>query len=288
MFYACTMARPLRIEYEGALYHLTSRGDRRETIFEDDQDRRLFLNILGDVIDQMQWKCHGYCLMDNHYHLIIETPEANLSKGMRQLNGVFTQAANRRHGLCGHLFQGRFKSVVVDADAYLLELSRYVALNPVRAGMVDDPSDWPWSSYQATAGKAHSPAWLETRELLSFFSNQTALAQRKYMAFVAEGTGRKSIWSNINRQIFLGDDKFVAAAQAKVKRLEHDGNIPRVQRLQPARPLSEIAKQHEDRNVAIVACYASGEYSYAQIAKYFGICFTTVGRIVRKSGKMIQ
>jgi len=207
---------------------------------------------------------------------------------MRQLNGIFTQAANRRHGLCGHLLQGRFKSIVVDADAYLLELSRYVVLNPVRAGMVDDPSDWHWSSYQATAGKTHPPVWLETRELLSYFSNQTALAQRKYRAFVAEGTGRESIWSNINRQIFLDDDKFVANAQAKVTRLEHDGNIPRVQRLQPARPLSEIAKQYENRNVAIVACYASGKYSYAQIAEHFGVCFTTVGRIVRKSRKMVQ
>ncbi|MDQ6959345.1 MAG: transposase, partial [Mariprofundaceae bacterium] len=107
----------------------------------------MFLDTLSDVIAQMRWKCYGYCLMDNHYHLIIETPEANLSRGMRQLNGVFTQNSNRRHGRCGHLFQGRFKSIVVAADVYLLELSRYVVLNPVRAGMVADPADWLWSSY---------------------------------------------------------------------------------------------------------------------------------------------
>jgi len=281
------MARPLRIEYEGALYHLTSRGDRREAIFEDDQDRCRFLELLGDVIDQMGWKCYGYCLMDNHYHLLIETPEANLSRGMRQLNGIFTQDSNRRHGRCGHLFQGRFKSIVVDADAYLLELSRYVALNPVRAGMVSDPADWPWSSYQATAGKVRLPAWLGTRTLLSYFSSQTKVAQRKYMAFVAEGLGRESIWKDMNRQIYLGDDKFVSEAQAKVKGAENDKNIPRVQRLHPPKPLAEIAAQYSDRNEAIVACYASGEYSYVRIAEYFGVCFTTVGRIVRNARKMV-
>jgi len=282
------MARPLRIEYEGALYHLTSRGDRREAIFEDDQDRRRFLRILGNVIGQMGWKCHCYCLMDNHYHLVIQTPEANLSKGMRQLNGVFTQDSNRRHDRCGHLFQGRFKSIIVDSDAYLLELSRYVVLNPVRAAKVADPADWHWSSYQATVGRDRSPAWLETRELLSYFSSHMGIAQRKYAAFVAEGMGRKSIWLEINRQIYLGDDEFVAKAQARVKGVENDENIPRVQRLHPPRPLAEIAAQYERRNEAIVACYATGEYSYSEIAEYFDICFTTVGRIVRNARKMVQ
>jgi len=243
----------------------------------------MFLKILGDVIGQMGWICYGYCLMDNHYHLVIETPEANLAKGMRQLNGVFTQSSNRCHGRCGHLFQGRYKSIVVDADAYLLELSRYVVLNPVRAGMVTGPADWPWSSYQATAGTARPPAWLATGKLLPHFSSRTKVAQRKYMEFVAEGMGRESLWTDINRQIYLGDDQFVAEAQMKIDVLEHDVNITRVQRLRPAQPLAEIAAQYEDRNQAIVACYASGEYSYAQIAEHFNVCFTTVGRIVRNA-----
>ncbi|RRQ21110.1 transposase [Thiohalobacter thiocyanaticus] len=129
------MARPLRIEVAGGLYHVTARGDRREDIYADEADRLHWLSIFDGVCDRFNWRCHGYCLMTNHYHLVVETPEANLSRGMRQLNGVYTQTFNRRHGLVGHLFQGRFKGILVEREAYLLELSRYVVLNPVRAGM---------------------------------------------------------------------------------------------------------------------------------------------------------
>ncbi len=140
------MARPLRLEFAGALYHVTSRGDRREAIFEDDTDRRQFLSVRADVVADFNWICRAWCLMTNHYHLLIETPDGNLSKGMRQLNGVFTQASNRRHHRIRPRFQGRFKAILVDADSYFLELAPYVVLNPVRAGMVRDPGKWPWSS----------------------------------------------------------------------------------------------------------------------------------------------
>ena len=114
------MARPLRIEFPGALYHVTSRGDRKQSIFEDDRDRHIFLNTLGDAADTYQWQVFAYCLMGNHYHLLVRTPDANLSRGMRHLNGVFTQATNRRHERVGHVFQGRYKSILVDGQAYLL------------------------------------------------------------------------------------------------------------------------------------------------------------------------
>ncbi|MEF8793266.1 MAG: transposase [Thiohalorhabdus sp.] len=140
------MARPIPIEFSGALYHVTARGDRREAIYEDDDDREAFLETLGQVVADFNWLCHAYGLMTNDYPLVIETPDANLSKGMRQLNGVFTQYSNRRHGRTGHLFQGRYKAILVDGDSYLLELARYVVLNPVRAGMVRNPGDWPWSN----------------------------------------------------------------------------------------------------------------------------------------------
>ena len=147
------MSRPLRLEFPNALYHVTSRGDRREDIYEDDEDREVFLDILGDVVTDYNWLRHGHCLMSNHYHLILETLDGNLSKGMRQLNGVFTQASNRRHQRSGHLFQGRYKAILVDKDSYLLELARYVVLNPVRAtGMVRRIEGWPWSSYPAMVG----------------------------------------------------------------------------------------------------------------------------------------
>jgi putative transposase len=135
------MTRPVRIEFSGALYHVTSRGDRKEAIYEDDVDRERFLEILGEVVRVWNWTCHAFCLMTNHYHLVIETPDGNLSKGMRQLNGVYTQASNRRHGRVGRLFQGRYKAILVDGDAYLLELTRYVVLNPVRAGMFRHPGE---------------------------------------------------------------------------------------------------------------------------------------------------
>ena len=142
------MARPLRIEYDGALYHITSRGNERKAIFRDDEDRKNFLDNLLKVDERFNWICHAYCLMNNHYHLIIETPDGNLSGGMRQLNGIYTQYFNRRHKRAGHIFQGRYKAVLIEKESYLLEVSRYVVLNPVRAKAVETPEDWQWSSYK--------------------------------------------------------------------------------------------------------------------------------------------
>jgi putative transposase len=156
------MSRPLRIEFAGGLYHVTSRGDGREAIFLGGEDRRLFLGVLSEVVPDFNWAVHAYCLMDNHYHLLIETPDGNLSKGMRQLNGVYTQRFNRQHGRVGHVFQGRYKAIIVQKESYLLELARYVVLNPVRARMVRSPAEWPWSSYRATAGLCDAPFWLAT------------------------------------------------------------------------------------------------------------------------------
>ena len=130
------MARPLRIEFNGALYHITARGDKRADIFEDNEDREQFLNLLKEVCSRFNWQIHAYCLMDNHYHLLVETPEGNLSLGMRQLNGVYTQKFNRKHKRVGHVFQGRIKRIIVEKDAHLLELARYIVLNPVRAKMI--------------------------------------------------------------------------------------------------------------------------------------------------------
>src|SRR5689334_7369500 len=130
------MARPLRIEFPGAFYHITTRGNARSAIFVDADDRRYWLSLLGEVCDRFKWRCYAYCQMGNHFHLLIETLEPTLSRGMRQLNGVYTQGFNRRHAQCGHVLQGRFHAVIVDQHGYLLELVRYVLLNPVRAGLV--------------------------------------------------------------------------------------------------------------------------------------------------------
>ena len=279
------MARPLRIEFPGALYHVTARGDRQEAIFDDDRDRQAFLKILGEVVSQFGWLCHAYCLMTNHYHLMIETPAGNLAKGMRQLNGVYTQWSNRRHQRSGHLFQGRYKAILVDWDGYFLELGRYLVLNPVRASVVKHPKDWRWSSYGAMVGRVKSPAWLTTDVFLEEFGKSRAWARKKYQQFVEEGMGVETIWKNLRGQIYLGDDGFVEQMQEKLGKRNEDVNIPQAQQRSPPVALEEIRRRYSNRDRGIRAAYETGGYSYQEIAKCFGVHFTTVGRIVRESRK---
>ncbi len=178
------MARPLRIELPGALYHVTSRGDGREDIYRGDTDRLAFLAVFGDVCERFNWWAHAYCRMTNHYHLLVETPDGNLSKGMRQLNSVYTQRFNAQRGRCGHVFQGRYKAIIVQKESYLTELSRYVVLNPVRARMVARPEVWHWGSYRATLGEAPCPPWLLRDWLLSMFGGTKRAAVSAYRKFV--------------------------------------------------------------------------------------------------------
>ena len=181
------MARPLRIQYPFAVYHITGRGNEKKAIFRNDSDRALFLNILAQAVKRYHWLCHAYCLMDNHYHLLIETPDGNLSRGMRQLNGVYTQAFNRLHKRAGHLFQGRYKAILIQKDSHLLEVIRYVVVNPVRAGLCTNPQHYPWSSYTATAGITGKHACLSTEWILGQFHKNKGQAERRYRAFVKKG-----------------------------------------------------------------------------------------------------
>lgn len=275
------MSRPIRIEFSGALYHVTARGNRREAIYVDDADRERFLTVLSEVVSVFNWVCHAWCLMTNHYHLLVETPDGNLSKGMRQLNGVYTQASNRRHGRVGHLFQGRYKAILVDSDSYLLELARYVVLNPIRAGMVENPGDWPWSSYRAMVGQADRPGWLAVDGLLAAFGRQRIDAIKGYVRFVRAGIGDTSVWSHLKGQAFLGDEAFVERALQHAK-ITDGVNLPKAQRRAPPKPLEEIERTSQTRDEAIVAAHANGGYSYVEIGRYFGLHFTHVGRIVRR------
>ena len=150
------MSRPLRLEFKGALYHVTSRGDRREPIVGDDIDRQAWLAVLERGLERFEASAFAYCLMGNHYHVVLQTHRPNLSRLMRHVNGVYTQTYNRRHGVVGHLFQGRFKAILVEEESYFLEVCRYVDLNPVRAGMVKRPQDWAWSSYESRKGSGLS------------------------------------------------------------------------------------------------------------------------------------
>jgi putative transposase len=205
------MTRPLRLDFPGALHHVHNRGVQRRDIFLADSDRVEFLGMLGNVCSAYRWSVHVYTLMTNHFHLGIETHEATISRGMQQLTGDYADYFNRRHRRDGHLFQGRFKSHLVEKETYLLNLAQYVVLNPVRAGMVDHPADWPWSSYRATAGLARARTWLETDWILDAFDPwDRDTARRLYEQFVAARHDRvRPIWSQLVANFYLGSAGFI-------------------------------------------------------------------------------
>ena len=277
------MTRPLRIEFSGALYHVTSRGNAREDIYLQDGDRLLFLEILGAVCNRYNWTVHAYCLMSNHYHLLIETPDSNLSQGMRQLNGVYTQQFNRSHKRVGHIFQGRYKAILVQKETYLLELARYIVLNPVRARMVHTAKEWPWSSYLSTAGITPAPTWLSVDWLLSVFSEQRTAATTKYTAFVTQGLNQPAPWERLKNQIYLGDKAFVDKMQCKMTLEQKLDDIPKIQKRQVAKPISYYAENCLNRDESITKAYQSGAYSLKQIGDYFGLHYSRVSRIVKQT-----
>ena len=275
------MTRPLRLEFAGALYHITSRGDRREDIYLDDLDRKRWLEILGEVCERFNWTVHAYCQMTNHYHLLVETVDGNLSRGMRHLNGQYTQSVNRRHDLVGHLFQGRYKAILVQKEEYLLELSRYVVLNPVRARMVRKPERWLWSSYPAHIGLVKSPPWLDSDWLLSQFAKRRSTAISRYVQFVAEGKGLPSPLEDVKHQLALGDDAFVLNAIERVAP-ENLRDISKAQRRPLAKPLEFFVDSYADAKQGMADAYRSGAYTMREIGEAFTVHEMTVSRVVRK------
>lgn len=279
------MARPLRIEYPGALYHITSRGNAGQKIFRSDKDRSVFLQLLGTVIERFHWLCHAWCFMDNHYHLVIETPEGNLSRGMRQLNGIYTQKYNGKYHKTGHIFQGRFKAILVDKDSYLLELCRYVALNPVRAHMIEKPEDFRWSSYRSTAGFDKAPPFLVVDWLLAQFSSNRKRAESLYREFVLKGITQEAPWRELKGQIFLGDSQFIQRIKTS---LPHDlREIPRSQRFAERPPLSDLAPRltvpdKTARNKTMYEAHVRYGYTLKEIGDQAGVHYATVSRIIKK------
>lgn len=282
------MTRPLRIEYPGAHYHVTSRGNARQRIFNDDSDRELFLDILENVVERYGWICHAYCLMDNHYHLLIETPEGNLSRGMRQVNGVYTQKYNWKYRKTGHIFQGRYKAIIIDKDSYLLELCRYVALNPVRAGIVQMPEEWPWSSYRFIVGLAEPPSFLVTDWVLEQFDVNRKKAQKLFSSFVCESIQKETPWKELKGQIFLGDDLFIQRIMSEGKAGINE--IPRLQRL-AARPLmnhlftAAEMSQKDAKDAKIYHAHTKCGYTLKEIADYLGVHYSTVSRSAKRGAK---
>ena len=275
------MARPLRLEYEGALYHVTSRGNAREAIFRVDPDREVFLDILGDTIQRFGWICYAYCLMTNHYHLLIETPEPNLSRGMRHLNGVYTQAFNRRHMRVGHVLQGRFKSIVVEKESHLLELARYIVLNPVRAKMVRSAKDWPWSSYRSTSGMTDAPSFLTVDWILAQFGKNQRRAVELYRDFVKAGRGVE-VWDELRGGILLGSDDFVDKLKPLLSDYDAVKELPRRERLTARPSLAQLFARTPDkatRNQRIHAALRVHGYTLQEVGDAVGLHYSTVSRI---------
>ena len=293
------MARPLRISYPGAVYHVTARGNDRQAIVRDEADRQRFVHTLAEMVEHYQVLCHAWVLMENHYHLVLETPHANLSQAIRHLNGVYTQAINRRHQRVGHLFQGRFKAILVEKETYLLELCRYVVLNPVRAGLVPHPRAWRWSSYRATAGEHAVPTWLMVEWVLGHFGRGRRQAQQAYRHFVADRlVSQERPWGHLRSQIYLGSETFLQKLQGQIPRSE-DAEIPTDQK-QPARPeleavLLQVAHAYgqkvedlvqptrrpsEARQVGIYAARRVAGGDLRTVARRFGLGYTAVSRRV--------
>jgi putative transposase len=287
------MSRPLRIEFEGAIYHVTSRGDRREPIYRDDVDRTAHLAVLAQAMARFDAQVLAYCLMDNHYHLVLHTRSANLSRLMRHLNGVYTQAFNRRHNLVGHLFQGRFKAILVDRDAYLLEVVRYVELNPVRAAIVSDPLAWPWSSYASHVGQAPTPPWLDSEGLHGFMLGRTVAgasdrrrAARAYAQHVADGAGR-SLWETaLRQQVYLGDEAFVEKIQRRAdpsaKGAATSREVPKAQRLAP-RTFQQCLAAAPTREAALLMAYRDHGLTMTALAAELGLSVSRVSRLIARA-----
>jgi putative transposase len=283
------MSRPLRIEWPGGLYHVTSRGDRREPIVEDDVDRRAWVQVLQVTCDRFNWRVHAWCLMTNHYHVLLETPDGNLSSGMRHLNGVWSQQFNRRHGCVGHVFQGRFKSILVQRQGYLLELARYVVLNPVRAGMVADAAAYAWSSHQAMLAAAHGSVlpedhWFQAEWLLAQFAPTRAQAVSLYVDFVRAGVGLPSIWLQLQNEVFLGTDEFVLQMQARLRSDQALQEVPLLQRCPPGLPFPYRQRRPLRGKAKALAC-ASGHWRRAAIAAHFSVRMFTAGTAVAQASK---
>ncbi len=281
------MARALRIEFPGATYHVTSRGDHREPIFIDDDDRRELLAVWAQGFERFDAAALAWCFMDNHFHLVVQTRHANLSQLMRQLNGVYTQRFNRRHGSAGHLFQGRFKAILVDRDNYLLEVCRYVELNPVRAALVRDPALWPWSSYRANTGADDAPPWLDRaglwgvmlgRDIASRVDERRA-AQR-YRALVAS-TRDVNLWEQaLRQQIYLGDEQFVDAMQTRaVPTRRHSSDVPKPQRARPL-TLAQWLARCGTREEAIARAVRESHLTMTSIARELGVTVSRISRLV--------
>jgi len=294
------MGRPLRIEFPGAHYHVTTRGNERKEVFKSQRDREKFLSYLESAVMRYGAVIHAYCLLNNHYHLLMETPSGNLSQIMQHINGAYTNYFNTKRKRSGHLFQGRFKAILIEADEYVTELSRYIHLNPVRAGMVKRPEEYPWSSYQDYVGERIAPEWLKTEFVLGYFGKKRSAAVGKYRKFV-EDLLDKEYDSPLNAVVaatMLGCAEFIQEiTERHIDGKQMDRDLPALRTL-TNRPsmdtIDQVVKSlvgAQARLVEKTCIYLCHKYSGAklkEIGERFGIGQSAVTQVSRRFAKQVD
>jgi len=302
------MARPLRIEYKNAYYHVMNRGAGYRDIFLRDEHHQMFFELLREIHDMFRVEIHAYCLMGNHYHLLISTPDANLSRAMRHLNGVYTQRYNRMEKTDGALFRGRFKAILIEADSYLLSVSKYIHLNPVDAGLVKKPAKYLWSSYRQFIGDETVMPWLNTSKTLSMIGARNV--KPRYKMFVESGCDEEiaNVYQNDRLPSILGSDDFINSITSN---LENHPEIPETKTLRPMIGLDQLVQlvanafsvekptilaskkgrgqKNEARSAAIYLCRKYAGYSLNEIAEYFGLNhYGSVSGLVKRFEYLLQ
>lgn len=294
------MRRPLRIQYPGAYYHITSRGNERGNIFRNNRDRDQFLSYLKSAYLRYKAVIHAFCLMNNHYHLFLETPKGNLSQIMRHINGAYTNYFNIRHRRRGHLFQGRYKSIIVEADSYAGELSRYIHLNSVRAGIVDMPDKFKWSSYWYYIGRKKKPQWLTLDFILGYFDDDYADASKKYAEFVKAGIYDKNE-SPLEKTVastILGSDNFIEFIKdTYIDRKKRDRNLPALKKLSKSPDIAETYKKVEmsfsnkaalSKKVTLYLFHTYTDKPLKEIGAFFGIGESAVSDASREFDSILK
>lgn len=296
------MGRAWRIEYEGALYHVMSRGNEHRDIFYDDQDRSLFLETIGEMSDRFEIEVFAYVLMGNHYHLLLKTNRANLSKSMQWFGLAYTRRFNLRHFRSGHLFQGRFKSIIVQNDAYLMRLSCYIHRNPLRAGIVKRLVDYRWSSYRSYGYGEMAPKWLSDKVIMSQFKGQDRhkAYREKVQRYAKE---EKKLWEDFRHGLVIGSKKFVDKIRREHLPGELHKEIPQQRELAGGidleSKLREVAKKlghdldlfrqmsripksvKDDRDLLVLSVWKTGMMTNGEIGHLFGTTYSAVSHIVR-------
>ncbi len=297
------MSRPLRIEYPGAWYHVMNRGRRREAIFQSSRDYEMFITVLQEASEMWNLKVAAYCLLSNHYHLLLHTPDGNIARCMRHINGVYTQRYNRRHKKDGQLFRGRYKAVLIDGDNYLLEVLRYIHTNSIKAGLVKNLDDYKWSSHKGYSSRTKKWNWLYRDFLLAIFSKKGKQAQKAYVEFVSENESEEieKFYSKKNLGSVLGDDHFKERLKEKFQEFLFHKEIPEAIIFAPAPKniLASVCRHYKIKREALtkskrgtenvprdIAVYLMRIYSnktLTEIGKYFNIMnYSTVSSIIER------